>query len=57
MAAAEARRRASGYMKRYKRQWRRRRAEERAQMELIMLTMAAGRLSPNAKGDSHGLCD
>lgn len=56
-AAADARRRASGYMKRYKRQWRRRRAEERAQMELIMLTAAIGTSSPNLKGDPHGKCD
>lgn len=56
-AADEARRRASGYMKRYKRQWRRRRAEEHAQLELIMLTAAIGTSSPKSKGGRNGKCD
>jgi hypothetical protein len=56
-AMYDAGRRTSGYMKLYKRRWRRRRAEERAQMELILLTTAAGISSPHLKGDPHGQCD
>jgi hypothetical protein len=39
--AFEARRRASGYMKNYKRAWRRRRAEAEARLELMLITHAA----------------
>jgi hypothetical protein len=39
--ASEARRRASGYMKNYKRAWRRRRAESEARLELMLITHAA----------------
>jgi hypothetical protein len=53
-AMCDARRRASGYMKRYKRQWRRRRAEEAAGLELLVLTTAALSAPRNAKGESDG---
>jgi hypothetical protein len=42
-------------MKRYKRQWRRRRAEERAQMELVLLTTAV--MAMPAKGESDARHD
>lgn len=54
LAVESARRTASGYMKRYKRQWRRRRAEERARMEMLLLTTAVTKEILNQKGNTCG---
>jgi hypothetical protein len=53
-AMYEARRRASGYMKQYKRQWRIRCAEDQLQSEFAVLKLTLATVPDSWKGDLHG---